>query len=59
MQEASVVVRVLNACQVPEFKWHIIEDKVPFEIEGTGIKITPFNGEFSIALHSNPRSIHT
>ncbi|KAI0343996.1 hypothetical protein BDW22DRAFT_1328077 [Trametopsis cervina] len=27
---------------VPEFKWHIIEDKVPFEIENTGIKITPF-----------------
>ncbi|KAI0095269.1 beta-lactamase-like protein [Irpex rosettiformis] len=27
---------------VPEFKWHIIEDRVPFEIENTGIKITPF-----------------
>ncbi|ETW87619.1 hypothetical protein HETIRDRAFT_306066 [Heterobasidion irregulare TC 32-1] len=27
---------------VPEFKWHIIEDKVPFEIEDTGIEITPF-----------------
>lgn len=27
---------------VPEFKWHIIEDRTPFEIENTGIKITPF-----------------
>ncbi|KAF8559358.1 hypothetical protein OG21DRAFT_1431426 [Imleria badia] len=27
---------------VPEFKWHIIEDKVPFEIKDTGIRITPF-----------------
>ncbi|GJE87715.1 MBL fold metallo-hydrolase [Phanerochaete sordida] len=27
---------------VPEFKWHIIEDRVPFEIENTGIKIAPF-----------------
>ncbi|KAG9314608.1 PRELI-like family-domain-containing protein [Chiua virens] len=27
---------------VPEFKWHIIEDKIPFEIEDTGIRITPF-----------------
>lgn len=27
---------------IPDFKWHIIEDKVPFEIEDTGILITPF-----------------
>ncbi|KAH0590287.1 hypothetical protein H2248_000449 [Termitomyces sp. 'cryptogamus'] len=27
---------------VPEFKWHIIEDNVPFEILDTGIQITPF-----------------
>ncbi|KAJ3490481.1 hypothetical protein NLI96_g1414 [Meripilus lineatus] len=27
---------------VPEFKWHIIDDRVPFEIENTGIQITPF-----------------
>ncbi|KIY65899.1 hypothetical protein CYLTODRAFT_455891 [Cylindrobasidium torrendii FP15055 ss-10] len=27
---------------VPEFKWHIIEDKVPFEIGDTGIMVTPF-----------------
>ncbi|KAH9947948.1 beta-lactamase-like protein [Amylocystis lapponica] len=26
---------------VPEFKWHIIEDRVPFEIGNTGIQITP------------------
>ncbi|THH02494.1 hypothetical protein EW026_g340 [Hermanssonia centrifuga] len=31
---------------VPEFKWHIIDDRVPFEIEGTGIQITPFAGAF-------------
>jgi len=28
---------------VPEFKWHIIDDRVPFEIEGTGVHVTPFN----------------
>ncbi|KAH9835841.1 beta-lactamase-like protein [Rhodofomes roseus] len=27
---------------VPEFKWHIIEEGVPFEIGDTGIQITPF-----------------
>ncbi|KAI6005123.1 beta-lactamase-like protein [Pisolithus orientalis] len=27
---------------VPEFKWHIIEDKVRFEIKDTGVWITPF-----------------
>ncbi|OJA07623.1 hypothetical protein AZE42_01128 [Rhizopogon vesiculosus] len=27
---------------VPEFQWHIIEDKVPFEIKDTGVRITPF-----------------
>ncbi|EMD41644.1 hypothetical protein CERSUDRAFT_110218 [Gelatoporia subvermispora B] len=27
---------------VPEFKWHIIEDRVPFEIGETGVQITPF-----------------
>jgi len=27
---------------VPEFNWHIIEDKVPFEIGETGVYITPF-----------------
>ncbi|KAH7915126.1 beta-lactamase-like protein [Hygrophoropsis aurantiaca] len=28
---------------VPEFEWHIIEDKIPFEIRDTGIQITPFS----------------
>ncbi|KAL0950713.1 hypothetical protein HGRIS_007489 [Hohenbuehelia grisea] len=28
---------------VPEFKWHIISDKVPFEIQDTGIFVTPFS----------------
>ncbi|KAF9229603.1 hypothetical protein BS17DRAFT_771673 [Gyrodon lividus] len=28
---------------VPEFEWHIIEDKVPFEIKDTGVRITPFS----------------
>ncbi|KAF5374919.1 hypothetical protein D9758_000013 [Tetrapyrgos nigripes] len=27
---------------VPEFVWHIIEDKVPFEIGDTGVEIIPF-----------------
>lgn len=27
---------------VPDFEWHIIEDKVPFEIKDTGVQITPF-----------------
>jgi hypothetical protein len=30
--------------QVPDFEWHIIEDKVPFEIKDTGVQITPFIG---------------
>ncbi|KIK71381.1 hypothetical protein GYMLUDRAFT_33540 [Collybiopsis luxurians FD-317 M1] len=28
---------------VPDFIWHIIEDKVPFEINDTGIFVTPFS----------------
>lgn len=32
---------------VPEFKWHIIEEKVPFEIGETGIQVLPFAGKFS------------
>lgn len=39
--------------QVPEFKWHIIEDRVPFEIENTGIKITPFAGMFPLQSSSS------
>lgn len=29
---------------VPEFKWHIIDEKVPFEIGDTGIQVLPFAG---------------
>lgn len=32
--------------QVPDFKYHIISDREPFEVGDTGIKITPFSGEF-------------
>ncbi|GLB36495.1 putative beta-lactamase superfamily domain containing protein [Lyophyllum shimeji] len=28
---------------VPEFKWHIITDTIPFEILDTGIMVTPFS----------------
>ncbi|KAJ3926555.1 MAG: beta-lactamase-like protein [Lentinula lateritia] len=28
---------------VPDFVWHIIDDKVPFEINDTGIWVTPFS----------------
>ncbi|KAJ4476630.1 beta-lactamase-like protein [Lentinula aciculospora] len=28
---------------VPDFVWHIIDDKVPFEINDTGVWITPFS----------------
>jgi hypothetical protein len=33
--------------KVPDFKYHIINDGEPFEIEDTGINITPFAGQFS------------
>ncbi|KAG6844279.1 hypothetical protein H0H87_008228 [Tephrocybe sp. NHM501043] len=29
--------------QVPEFKWHIIDDGVTFEVLDTGIQVTPFS----------------
>ncbi|KAF9015471.1 beta-lactamase-like protein [Cyathus striatus] len=28
--------------EVPEFKWHLFDDRVPFEIQDTGIDIMPF-----------------
>lgn len=28
---------------VPDFVYHIIEDGIPFEIEGTGVHVTPFS----------------
>ncbi|KAJ8520566.1 hypothetical protein ONZ45_g2640 [Pleurotus djamor] len=39
---------------VPEFKWHIITDKVPFEIQDTGIFITPFSVHHGRLFSSNP-----
>lgn len=41
---------LILAIKVPEFKWHIISDLVPFEIQDTGIHITPFAGEPIIDL---------
>jgi hypothetical protein len=35
---------LLTLQQVPEFKWHIINDQEPFEIGDTGIQILPFAG---------------
>ncbi|KIK99774.1 hypothetical protein PAXRUDRAFT_822389 [Paxillus rubicundulus Ve08.2h10] len=39
---------------VPEFKWHIIEDKVPFEIKDTGIRVTPFLVHHGRLFTTNP-----
>jgi hypothetical protein len=36
--------------QVPEFKWHIFEDKVPIDVADSGILITPFEGAPSYFL---------
>ena len=30
--------------QIPEFKWHIFEDKVSIDVADSGILITPFEG---------------
>ena len=30
--------------QIPEFKWHVFEDKVPIDVADSGILITPFEG---------------
>ena len=35
--------------QIPEFKWHIFEDKVPIDVADSGILITPFEGR-TVAL---------
>jgi hypothetical protein len=37
--------------QIPEFKWHIFEDKVPIDVADSGILITPFEGR-TVALLS-------
>lgn len=31
---------------MPHFKWHIIQHEVPFEINDTGILVTPLNGMY-------------
>src|SRR6202012_2168401 len=33
---------------IPEFKWHIFEDKVPIDVADSGVVITPFEGEICI-----------
>jgi hypothetical protein len=35
--------------QVPEFKWHIIEEGEQFDLAGTGILVTPFQGRSASA----------
>lgn len=39
---------------VPDFEWHIIEDKVPFEIKDTGVQITPFIVHHGRLFATNP-----
>ena len=36
--------------QIPEFKWHIFQDKVPIDVADSGILITPFEG-WLVALY--------
>ncbi|EPQ61087.1 Metallo-hydrolase/oxidoreductase [Gloeophyllum trabeum ATCC 11539] len=46
-----------SSSQVPDFKWHIIDDRVPFEIDDTGIEITPFSGSGAVTpLHPKESS---
>jgi hypothetical protein len=33
---------------VADFKWHIIDDNIPFEIQDTGIWIQPFSGKHAV-----------
>jgi len=39
---------------VPDFQWHIVEDRIPFEIKDTGIKITPFSVHHGRLFTANP-----
>lgn len=39
---------------VPDFEWHIIEDKVTFEIKDTGVQITPFIVHHGRLFTTNP-----
>jgi hypothetical protein len=42
--DALVITFMPFISQIPEFKWHIFEDKVPIDIADSGILITPFEG---------------
>ena len=44
--------------QVPEFKWHIIEDRIPFEIGETGIRVTPIAGAYFVSRILDVHSDH-
>ncbi|TFK57638.1 hypothetical protein OE88DRAFT_1651482 [Heliocybe sulcata] len=44
---------------VPDFKWHIIEDRVPFQIEETGIEITPFSVHHGRIFSTAPPPAYT
>ena len=36
---------MLNVAQVPSFQWHVVkEEKEPFIIKGTDIRVTPLPG---------------
>ncbi|KAH7883855.1 beta-lactamase-like protein [Phlebopus sp. FC_14] len=39
---------------VPEFEWHIMEDKVSFEIKKTGVWVTPFSVHHGRLFSPNP-----
>lgn len=41
----SVLWLMLNVAQVPSFQWHVVkEEKEPFIIKGTDIRVTPLPG---------------
>ncbi|KAF9270572.1 hypothetical protein L218DRAFT_849070 [Marasmius fiardii PR-910] len=44
---------------VPEFIWHIIEDGVPFEINETGVFVTPFSVQHGRVFSSIPCPAYT
>lgn len=48
---ALVLTFLTFVSQIPEFKWHIFEDKVPIDVADSGILITPFEGR-TVALLS-------
>ncbi|KAG6335629.1 hypothetical protein ID866_3465 [Astraeus odoratus] len=44
---------------VPDFKWHIIEDKIPFEVKDTGVWLTPFLVQHGRLFTNNPVPLFT